>query len=130
MIKKYFMIPFLNKYFSVELNLIEKVSKYFSKKHPDQYYLDIFTKDFRQLRIIPRSYPNMDEIYNNLLMVAFPSKYSSSIFALRYEIQKYKMTYHDQQIAEKFLQVIPEFKSHSKLPKEGWKVSFTYLFIS
>lgn len=105
--------------------MIEKVNKYFSKKHPDQFYLEIFTKDFRQLRIIPRSYPNMDEIYNNLLMVVFPSKYSSSLIALKYEVTKFKMNYHEQQIAEKLLYVVPEYKHYSKLPKDGWRVSAT-----
>ena len=114
---------FLKKYHTVELNMIEKVTKYASKKHPDQFYLDIFTKDFRQLRIMPRSHPNMDEIYNNLIMVAFPSKYSSSIIALKYDITPTKMKQYDRQIVEKLLHVIPEFRNYSKLHKDGWNVS-------
>lgn len=114
---------FFKKLFSIELNLIEKVTKYFNKKHPDEFYLDIFTKDFRQMRIIPRSYPNMDEIYNNLLMIAFPSKFSSSIFAFKYQLAENKISHHDSQIISKMMQVVPEYKHYSKLPIDGWKVS-------
>lgn len=114
---------YFQSFFSIELNLIEKVTKYFNKKHPDQFYLDIYTKDFRQMRIRPRTYPNMDEIYNNLLMVAFPSKFSSSIFAFKYETTKPKISQHDKQIIEKMMQVVPEFRHYSKLPSNGWNVS-------
>lgn len=121
--------PFLKRYFTVELNMIEKLTKYASKKHPDQFYLDIFTKDFRQLRITPRSTPNMDEIYNNLLMVAFPSKYSSSIIALKYEMTLSKMDYYDQLVIEKLMHVIPEYRNYTKLPKDGWKVYLKRIII-
>lgn len=113
---------FFRKFLSVELHLVEKVSKYFNKKHPDQFYLDIMTKDFRQLRIIPRSYPNMDEIYNNIMMILFPSKYSSGLFAFKYQMVMPKVSPHDKQIIEKMMQVVPELKHYSKLPTDGWKV--------
>ena len=93
---------FLRKLYTVELTLIEKITKYFNKKQPNQFYIDIFTKDFRQMRIIPRSYPNMEEVYNNLVMIAFPSKYSSSIFALKYKMTNIKKTRVDKQIVEKW----------------------------
>ena len=102
---------------------MEKVTKYFNKKQPDQFYLDIFTKDFRQMRVVPRSYPNMDEIYNNLLIVAFPSKFSSSIFAFKHKVSKAKISPHDKSIIEKLMQVVPEFRTYSKLPTDGWNVS-------
>ena len=120
------MIYSLNKYFTVELNMIEKITKYASKKHPDQFHLDIYTKDFRHLMVMPRSHPNMDEIFNNLIMVAFPSKYSSGIIALKYNITRFRMNYHDQQVIEKLLHVVPEHRNYSKLPKDGWKVSKLY----
>ncbi|CAI2381707.1 unnamed protein product [Moneuplotes crassus] len=113
---------FFKKMNVIELNLIEKVTKFFNKKAPDQYYLDIFTKDFRQMRIVPRSYPNMDEIYNNLLIVAFPSKFSSSIFAFKHKISKPRISSRDKSVIEKLMQVVPEFRTYSKLPTDGWNV--------
>lgn len=98
---------FLRKLYTIELTLIEKITKYFNKKQPNQFYIDIFTKDFRQMRIIPRSYPNMEEIYNNLIMIVFPSKYSSSIFALKYKMASSKKTRVDKQIVEKWYMLGP-----------------------
>jgi len=85
--------------------------------------ISIYTKDFRELRIIPRSYSNMDEIYNNLQMICFPSKFSSAIFAYKYKVADVKISPHNKAIIEKLMQVVPEFKFYSKLPKDGWNVS-------
>ena len=52
----------------------------------------------------------MDEIYNNLLMIAFPTKYSSSIFALKYRITPHKVSSEESQLLERMLYVIPEYK--------------------
>jgi len=121
--KSYQTNPFYRKFWSIELNLIEKIVKYFNKKHPDQYHLDIFTKDFRHMQIIPRSYPNMDEIYNNLFMIAFPTKFSSSIFAFKYKMIRPKVPAHDKQIIEKMMKVAPEHRQYVKLPSDEWNVS-------
>jgi hypothetical protein len=122
--KKSIQMSFTNKLFTIELNMIEKVTKYFNKKQPDQFYLDIFTKDYRQMRVIPRSYPNMDEIYNNLLMIAFSSKFSSSIFAFKYKMIPNKISQYDKQVIERLMQVAPEYRMYSKLPTDGWNVTY------
>ena len=63
-LKKSSKSKFYRDYFRVSLYLVERIVRVYSKKRPNDFHLDVFTKDYRHLSIIPKDYVSMEELYS------------------------------------------------------------------
>lgn len=63
--------------------MVQKIEKVYDKKRPNEFRIDIQTKDYRKIVILPESYIAMEDIYR-----AFTSMHMHYQFCYKY---KYKL---------------------------------------
>ena len=72
------------RYFCIPVHMIFSISHQTDKKNPDIVYLDIFTKDFRNLKFQILLLDKENDIYDNIRERAFPGMYTDGCFAPKY----------------------------------------------
>ena len=125
--------PHRVRYFNIPLHMIYSVKDQWDKKHPELFFFDILTKDYRAYRVKIMPVKEGFEVYDSIRNQAFPGMFMTSWFVTKYKYQiKNYLLYEEEKIedtvtsidkislskAEKLESII----CLKKLPEDGWNV--------
>jgi len=69
-------------YFNIPIHMIYSLKEKFDKRNPEHFFIDILTKDYREMRIKAISEREGREIMQSIYQQAFPQMIVSSLFVL------------------------------------------------